>query len=1308
MSNRSWPRIRFLDRRERLLAVVLGGVVLLLLVVLDGIATTRFRNQAIEDISRQADVLLKDRSAVLMNRANLLEREVRFLAETPPIQGLARAKLQHGLDQAENSSTEMWRNRLIRIFQAYVQTNTEIMQLRLIGLDEGGKEIVRVDRIDGKIVVVPDDSLQRKADRDYFQATLPLASGEVHMSELDLNVEHGRIQVPFTPTLRASTPVRAPDGSLFGMVVVNLDARPMLKEFRQDFAPPYQIYLCNAHGDFLSHPFPEREFGTQRGQPWGWTNQFGSPPVRDTLQHLAPPGGGRDVHLLAHQISYSTKSPRHHWWVITTYPDSVIDRRVTKERWTILSVTVGILVTGSLILFLYLIAVHRRLQIQETHSRLGAIVDGSGDAILGLTLEGTVTSWNRAARKLFPREDADVLGRPMTSLLGLGETRDQEEITRLLSRASTGILLTSPPVRIHPDPSSPDHSILVAIAANPVLRDGRTVDSLAVTLHDITDQEKAREEILTLNANLEAQVLERTARIEAVSILQKAILEHASWAILATDREGVLQVFNPAASAMLGWSPEEVLGRETLVRFHDAEEIREHAADLEARGYPRWSGFPALVAVAEADGSEIRDWTWVRKDGSRLPVVLALSPLQDAEDRPLGFISIAQDLTERHRIEAQLRQRTEEAVAAGRAKSEFLANMSHEIRTPLNGVLGLASVLETFPLDPEARDMVRKIRRSGDLLRAIIDDILDMSKIEAGRLELDSAPFRLEEVLESLSGVMGSTAGAKDIELVIGTSPPEASHLVGDSHRLEQILVNLTGNAIKFTSRGSVEVGVEHLGTTGGIATLRFFVKDTGIGIPSEKIAGLFEAFAQADSSTTRRFGGTGLGLAITRMLVEKMGGRIEVESEVGAGSTFQFTITLPILADAPTLGPSLEVAIDGSRPLDFLVADDNEASRQTLSTLVQSMGWSAVEEDGGEGAMRSILKRYAEGHPFDVLLLDWKMPDLDGLSVAREIHRILEEESPPIILLATAYSLSEMEHLPEKGLVDAILTKPVTGSSVHNAIQNALHRRAGSVEGPKETSGKRLEGMRILMVDDNDVNRDVVVALCGSEGAEVDQATDGEDALRRLGSSDLPDVVLMDVQMPGMDGYQATRAIRENPRWADLPVVALSAGVFQEEREAALAAGMNAFVPKPFDPETLFSTLETLATTPKSSPRSPERPSLPPLLDTSMMLAVWKTREIVREKLRRFAEHEAQVAQQLRKDLDRGEESAACFILHRLRGTSGVLGLPALSQACLEFERAVRAKEPHTSEQEKFEQVLSDSLQAIADWPVEEGHPGK
>jgi signal transduction histidine kinase/ligand-binding sensor domain-containing protein/DNA-binding response OmpR family regulator/HPt (histidine-containing phosphotransfer) domain-containing protein len=633
-------------------------------------------------------------------------------------------------------------------------------------------------------------------------------------------------------------------------------------------------------------------------------------------------------------------------------------------------------------------------------------------------------------------------------------------------------------------------------------------------------------------------------------------------------------------------------------------------------------------------------------------------------------------------LEQRVQERTEElaraqhaAEASTRAKSEFLANMSHEIRTPMNAILGMSYLALQTGLDARQRNYVDKVHRAAESLLGIINDILDFSKIEAGRLEIEDIPFKLGDVLDQLATLVGMRAEEKGLELLFALPPGLPTALVGDPSRLGQVLLNLSNNAVKFTERGEVTVAVTEIAREGQRVTLRFEVRDTGIGLAPEARARLFQPFTQADASTSRRYGGTGLGLAICRHLVERMGGEIGADSEPGRGSCFHFSLPFGLQPEAAPAPQDAE--LHGMR---VLVVDDHPAARELLRTLAAAFGLQAETAADGAAALQMVAQADAQDRPFRLLLLDWHMPGLDGIGCLERLEHAAGRHAPPTVLMVTAFSRDDAERqLAARGLrVAGLLPKPVTPSGLLDACANALGRpRAGPSRNEQrqellQARQAGLAGARILLVEDNPINQELARDLLNRAGIVVSIAGDGQEALAILGRERF-DAVLMDCQMPVMDGYEATRALRRRPELKDLPVIAMTANAMAGDRQKVLQAGMNDHVAKPIRVDDLFATLAHWVHPALPAP-VPEAP-LPALDMRAGVAALMGDEALYRRLLALFREREFDFVARFRAACEQGDGDAPTRYAHDLKSVAGSLGMPALQRAAAALEEGCRLR---------------------------------
>ena len=641
-----------------------------------------------------------------------------------------------------------------------------------------------------------------------------------------------------------------------------------------------------------------------------------------------------------------------------------------------------------------------------------------------------------------------------------------------------------------------------------------------------------------------------------------AILDNIPDLAWVKDAGGHYIAVNRALAASKGFAePAQMIGK-TDLELHPLELAKTYLADD--------------AEVMASEGSKRIEEHHANADGSTTRVETIKTALRDSDGRVAGTVGIARDITARRQAETD-RDARRAAEAANQAKSDFLANMSHEIRTPMNAILGMAYLALQSGLNPQQLNYVQKIHGAAESLLRIINDILDFSKIEAGKLDIESIAFNLGDVMDGLGNLVGMNAAEKGLELLFVLPPTLPTALMGDPSRLRQVLLNIGYNAVKFTERGEVVVAIEMVEREPRSARLRFEVRDTGIGMTPDEMQHLFQPFSQGDSSTSRRYGGTGLGLSISHHLVRRMGGDIEVQSTPGRGSRFHFTLNFELPSEPARPLPHQD-ALRGRR---MLVVDDNPSARGVLADMSSACGVLCDTAVNGQDALRKVGLADAGDRPYDLVLLDAGMPGLDGVECVDLLGQREHPRRLSTVLMVTAASRDDVhKRLSERSLgVGALLLKPVMPAALFEACGQAL-----GLQPPHSTHATQreaallqhqaaLRGAQILLVEDNAVNREIALTMLRRAGIVVSVAYDGQEALDMLGQQPF-DGVLMDCQMPVMDGYAATRALREQPQWRDLPVIAMTANALVGDRDKVLAAGMNDHIAKPIKIDQMFATL--------------------------------------------------------------------------------------------------------------------------------------
>ncbi len=809
-------------------------------------------------------------------------------------------------------------------------------------------------------------------------------------------------------------------------------------------------------------------------------------------------------------------------------------------------------------------------------------------------------------------------------------------------------------------------------------------------------------------------------RFQSADAERQAVLDGATQlSIIATYLDGTIQLFSKGAATLLGYSPSEMINKRNILSLHLPEELDHYGRKVSGVAGSSLHDMKVFEQFVKQKHSRAQEWFYLCKDGSQLPVSLSVTSLFSPIGRVVGYLFTAMDMTLQKQMERELITAKEQAEAANASRGDFLARMSHEIRTPMNGIIGMASLLKKTSLDSKQHNYVEKALSSANTLLRLINDILDFSKIDAGKLQLEAVPFNLEEILGNITNVVGMQAEKKGLEFIFRVDAKISQHLVGDPLRLGQVLMNLAGNAVKFTEQGEIVIAVGIEDQREDEITLRFSVRDSGIGLPPEQISHLFSAFTQADDSITRKYGGTGLGLAICKQLTELMGGKIWIESTPGVGTEFIFTAKMQLAEKSRDQNSPPTISLGGIRAL---VVDDNGAAREVLSAMLSSLKIQVDTAVDGMSAITCLEQAMEQGNPYDLVLLDWIMPGLDGIETARRIKANTLLAKIPAMLMVTANGREEAYVEAEKVGLDGFLLKPVYASVMYDALLDILgvesiSRPLTIREGIQADNLFEIRGAHILLVDDNLINQEVASEFLQDVGMVVTVVANGRECLEALASTPY-DLVLMDIQMPVMDGLEATRLIRQNSKFQKMPIIAMTAHAMTGDKEKSLAAGMNDHITKPIDSTALSGVLKkwlrrkkTPAGHGKKPPEAPFTvststvvlPHLPGIDQEEALKVLNNKTDLFVKMLYDFRKNFSSLPTHLRELSVAGNWTDIERKAHTIKGVAGYIGSFALMRAAEQLENALRNDEQEAAGQHltTFIHALDDILSSLSALPA-------
>jgi len=1195
--------------------LLVAGIISIVLLVTSMINYLQSRNVAENKIIELEQTKLSLLKYEIEGQLDNHHKNLLTLSKVPPAEGIIRARENGGVDPVSGDTLQQWKNRLIIIFQAFMNAHPDYNQIRYI--DSSGAELIRVQHTpEGLIQIVDNRNLQNKSESLYVNETIKLRNGEAYYSDVTLNREYGVIQQPHLPVLRLATPVHI-NHKPVGLIVINISTEKLFSAIKSD-TNGTQRSIVDQKGYYLKHDNPHETFGFELGFDYRLQNNEPElAALAETHNQYFRIHPTHDNELDGFQKIYFSPNDSSRYWLLTlNVPENIvfagvstplnntlfisllagfisllfIGRYISRKILTPivdLATVASLLQKGDLTVRVDEALAHNEFitlysainafaenqqnatsklekEVAMQTRQLSAVIDNIIDGIITIDEYGKIETFNPAASQIFGYSDMDVIGQNVKILMP--EPYHSEHDGYLREHIKTGKTNVIGIGREVLGRRRDGSTFPMELDVSEIYMDSKKSGSrkfVGIT-RDITERQQAELEI---------------KRNEA---LMRGLFELSPVGIALNDYEtGAYLEINQSLLNPTGYTKEEFVKLsywDITPKEYENEEAKQ-LDDLNNKGQ---------YGPYEKE--------YISKNGNRYPVLLNGMLVQDPITNKKMIWSIVEDITDRKKSEEALIQAKNKAEAASQVKSEFLASMSHEIRTPMNGVLGMLGLLLNSELTNDQIHRISVAQNSAQSLLNLINDILDFSKVDAGKMDLEHLDFNLRDMLGNFAEAMGLQVHEKGIELVLDLTQIDESTVKGDPGRIRQILTNIVGNSIKFTSSGEIVIQAALESINEKLWKLNCTISDTGMGIPEDKISTLFDSFSQVDASTTRKYGGTGLGLAIVKKLCKLMGGDITVSSEDDKGSCFTLNIQLQKSTKSQQVIPTVDMC-----KLNILIVDDNETNREVLRGQLEHWGATVVEANSGEEGLTACDERIQKNDIafFDIAFLDMQMPGMDGAELGKKISKDERFNKMKLVMMTSMGYQGEARYFADMGF-SAYFPKPATTSDLFDALSvviddgDALQQAEPLVtkhylqtlvhpdkQALPELDENFYSNMRILLVEDNHVNQLVATGILKQHGFKiVDVAANGLEAIASLqqATDNMPySIVLMDCQMPEMDGYEASRNIRAgkaDDRNKTIPIIAMTANAMEGDRGKCLDAGMNDYLTKPVEPELLLEKL--------------------------------------------------------------------------------------------------------------------------------------